>query len=74
MTNEERTKKIKELENRIFSLNMIDYWTERQFELSRKLEKELSELKKVAWQNQKLVIILIIEKGKEKTKCLMISI
>ena len=57
MTNEERTKKIEELENKIFSLNMIDYWTERQFELNRKLEKELSELKKVAWQNQKLVII-----------------
>ena len=48
MTNEERTKKIEELENRIFSLNMIDHWTERQFELNRKLEKELSELKKVA--------------------------
>lgn len=48
MTNEERTKKIEELENKIFSLNMIDYWTERQFELNRKLEKELSELKKVA--------------------------
>ena len=57
MTTEERTKKIEELENRIFSLNMIDYWTERQFELNRKLEKELSELKKVAWQNQKPVII-----------------
>ena len=48
MTNEERTKKIEELENRIFFLNMIDCWTERQIELSRKLEKELSELKKVA--------------------------
>lgn len=48
MTNEERAKKIEELENRIFSLNMIDCWTARQFELNRKLEKELSELKKVA--------------------------
>ena len=46
MTEIERTKKIEELENRIFYLNMIDYWTDKQFALHRKLEAELAELKK----------------------------
>lgn len=46
MTEIERTKRIEELENRIFYLNMIDYWTDKQFALHRKLEAELAELKK----------------------------
>jgi len=42
----EITAKIKEIENRLFYLNMKDNWTNKDYELDRKLTKELNELKK----------------------------
>ena len=48
MTNErfeEITKRIEDLEEKIFYIEMIDYWTYEDRELIRKYEKELKELK-----------------------------
>lgn len=48
MTNErfeQITKRIEDLEERIFYIEMIDYWTYEDRELIHKYEKELKELK-----------------------------
>ncbi len=45
MTREEREARIKELERDYFFLEMKDFWTERDFERSRKIRKEIKELK-----------------------------
>jgi len=48
MTNEryeQITKRIEDLEERIFYIEMIDYWTHEDRELIHKYEQELKELK-----------------------------
>lgn len=45
MTREEREARVKELEKDYFFLNMKDNWTEKDFERSRKIRKEIKELK-----------------------------
>ena len=39
-------KEIEELENRIFLLEMVDRWTQEDFDLSKRLNNELKELNK----------------------------
>lgn len=48
MTRVEREKRIENLKNRLFLLNMVDRWTNEDRENIRKIEEELRELKEVA--------------------------
>ena len=48
MTRVEREKRIENLKNRLFLLNMVDRWTNEDRENIRKIEEELKELKEVA--------------------------
>jgi len=54
----EITAKIKEIENRLFYLNMKDNWTNKDYELDRKLTKELNELKKEYNDNKEWYLII----------------
>lgn len=45
MTREEREARVKELERDYFFLEMKDFWTERDFERSRKIREEIRKLK-----------------------------
>ena len=46
MTREELLKKLKELENREFLINMVDRWTARDRELLAEVEREIANVRK----------------------------
>lgn len=48
MTRVEREKRIENLKNRLFFLNMVDRWTNEDRDNIRKIEEELRELEEVA--------------------------
>lgn len=48
MTKVEKEKRIEELTNRLFLINMVDRWTNEDREILREVERELEELRKVA--------------------------
>ena len=48
MTRVEREKRIENLKNRLFLLNMVDRWTNEDRDNIRKIEEELKELEEVA--------------------------
>lgn len=48
MTRVEREKRIENLKNRLFLLNMVDRWTNEDRDNIRKIEEELRELEEVA--------------------------
>ena len=46
MTRQEMKKRLEELEERRFMLNMVDRWSRKHYELDSELRKEISELEK----------------------------
>ena len=48
MTRVEREKRIENLKNRLFLLNMVDRWTNEDRDNIRKIEEELRKLEEVA--------------------------
>ena len=63
MTRVEREKRIENLKNRLFLLNMVDRWTNEDRDNIRKIEEELKELEEVAQ---------IERKGKDNDVCYMV--